>query len=105
MAIFGGVDIVATAGKIISSGRTKLIQPLETGVVRAINVHEGRPVLPATARMMSLAFNAKSKGSPRGNPKGPAIEANLTVEDERICTLPWTLRTPLPRSPELKRHS
>ncbi|WP_407180054.1 HlyD family type I secretion periplasmic adaptor subunit [Bradyrhizobium sp. STM 3562] len=44
-ATFGKVDIVATAtGKIIPSGRTKLIQPLETGVVRAINVHDGQQV-------------------------------------------------------------
>ncbi|MBU6463050.1 MAG: HlyD family type I secretion periplasmic adaptor subunit [Bradyrhizobium sp.] len=44
-ATFGKVDIVATAtGKIIPSGRTKLIQPLETGVVRAIRVHEGQQV-------------------------------------------------------------
>jgi hemolysin D len=38
---FGHVDIVASApGKIIPSGRTKVIQPFETGVVRAIRVHE-----------------------------------------------------------------
>ena len=39
------VDIVASAkGKIIPSGRTKLIQPFETGVVRAIHVHDGQVV-------------------------------------------------------------
>src|ERR1700758_4524996 len=44
-ACFGTVDIVATApGKIIPSGRTKLIQPFETGVVRAINVRNGQSV-------------------------------------------------------------
>ena len=36
---FGKVDIVATAsGKIVPSGRTKVIQPLEIGVVSAIDV-------------------------------------------------------------------
>jgi hemolysin D len=40
---FGTVDIVASApGKIIPSGRTKIIQPFETGVVRAIHVHDGQ---------------------------------------------------------------
>jgi hemolysin D len=35
-ASLGTVDIVATApGKIIPSGRTKIIQPFESGVVRA----------------------------------------------------------------------
>jgi hemolysin D len=44
-ACVGKVDIVASAkGKIIPSGRTKLIQPFETGVVRAIQVHDGQVV-------------------------------------------------------------
>jgi hemolysin D len=44
-ASFGRVDIVATAtGKIVPDGRTKLIQPLESGVVRAINVRDGQSV-------------------------------------------------------------
>ncbi|WP_296747210.1 HlyD family type I secretion periplasmic adaptor subunit [Mesorhizobium sp.] len=39
------VDIVASApGKIIPSGRTKVIQPLEAGVVRAIHVQDGQAV-------------------------------------------------------------
>src|SRR5450759_3470918 len=44
-ATFGTVDIVATApGKIIPSGRTKVIQPFETGVVSAIHVRDGQSV-------------------------------------------------------------
>jgi hemolysin D len=44
-ACVGKVDIIASAkGKIIPSGRTKVIQPFETGVVRAINVHDGQAV-------------------------------------------------------------
>src|SRR6266849_4654461 len=44
-AAFGTVDIVAVApGKIIPSGRTKVIQPFETGVARAINVRDGQSV-------------------------------------------------------------
>jgi hemolysin D len=41
----GTIDIVASAtGKIVPSGRTKVIQPFETGVVRAIRVQDGQPV-------------------------------------------------------------
>ncbi len=41
-AIFGRVDIIATAqGKIVPTGRTKLIQPLEAGIVTAIHVKDG----------------------------------------------------------------
>jgi hemolysin D len=44
-ASLGSVDIVATAtGKIVPGGRTKLIQPFETGVVRAIQVRDGQRV-------------------------------------------------------------
>jgi hemolysin D len=39
------VDIVASAtGKIIPTGHTKVVQPYETGVVRAIHVHDGQAV-------------------------------------------------------------
>ncbi len=44
-ASFGHIDIVASAsGKIIPSGRTKVVQPFETGVVRAIRVRDGQSV-------------------------------------------------------------
>src|SRR4051795_11333034 len=44
-AALGSVDIVATAtGKIVPGGRTKLIQPFETGLVRAIHVRDGQTV-------------------------------------------------------------
>lgn len=44
-ACIGTVDIVAVApGKIIPSDRTKMIQPFETGVVRAIRVRDGQSV-------------------------------------------------------------
>jgi len=44
-ASFGKVDIIASAtGKIVPTGRSKVIQPFETGVVRAIHVQEGQAV-------------------------------------------------------------
>ena len=44
-ASVGHVDIIATAqGKVIPSGKTKIIQPFETGVVRAIRVQDGQGV-------------------------------------------------------------
>jgi hemolysin D len=44
-ACIGSVDIIATAsGKIIPTGRTKVIQPLESGVVHAIHVQDGQMV-------------------------------------------------------------
>jgi hemolysin D len=44
-AAWGTIDIVASAtGKVVSSGRSKVIQPFETGVVHAIHVEDGQTV-------------------------------------------------------------
>src|SRR5258708_1570936 len=44
-ASLGKIDIVASAsGKIVPSGGTKVIQPFETGIVRAIHVRDGQHV-------------------------------------------------------------
>jgi hemolysin D len=44
-ASVGAVDMVATApGKIVPSGRTKIVQPFEAGVVRTIRVRDGASV-------------------------------------------------------------
>jgi len=44
-SIIGKVDIIATAqGKVIPSGNVKIIQPLETGIVRTIHVRDGQTV-------------------------------------------------------------
>jgi hemolysin D len=44
-SIIGKVDIIATAqGKIVPTGRTKTIQPLEAGIVTAIHVRDGDKV-------------------------------------------------------------
>jgi hemolysin D len=45
-ATFSKIDIIATSeGRVIPSGRSKIIQPFETGVVRAIDVADGQAVL------------------------------------------------------------
>jgi hemolysin D len=54
-AVFGRVDIIATAsGKIVPTGRTKTIQPLETGIVSAIHVQDGDKV---TAGQVLIEFD------------------------------------------------
>lgn len=67
-ACLGSVDIVATApGKIIPSGRTKIVQPFETGVVRAIHVRDGQSIKAGDVLIeldptMNLAELGRSKG-------------------------------------------
>jgi hemolysin D len=44
-ACLAKIDIVVTAqGRVIPSGKTKIVQPLEAGVVRAISVRDGQKV-------------------------------------------------------------
>ena len=44
-ASWGTIDIIAAAqGKIVPSGRSKVIQPFDTGVIRAIHVTDGEHV-------------------------------------------------------------
>jgi len=44
-SIFGYIDIIAVAqGKIVPSGGSQVIQPLETGVIKAIHVRDGQRV-------------------------------------------------------------
>jgi hemolysin D len=63
-AALGYVDIIATAsGKIVPTGRTKTIQPLETGVVSAIHVQDGDHVSPGQvlAELDSTVTQAERK--------------------------------------------
>lgn len=44
-ACFGKIDIIATAqGKVVPTGRTKIVQPLEAGIVTSIHVRDGDKV-------------------------------------------------------------
>lgn len=111
-ACIGEIDIVATAqGKIIPSGRVKIIQPLEIGVVREIHVQEGQPVtvgdplieLDATAMRADLdqleeeLFDARLDTSryrqlvtvtdPNGNAETQAQQLVLELEPELAAAL------------------
>ncbi len=66
---FGKVDEVAVArGKVIPDGRVKVIQPMETGVIKAIHVEEGQRVkegqmlieLDPTIKQADVASTAKA---------------------------------------------
>jgi hemolysin D len=71
----GTVDIVATApGKIIPSGRTKVIQPFETGVVRAIHVQDGQSV---KAGDVLIELDPTMSGAELGHLKSDLVSAQL----------------------------
>ena len=76
-AFLGSVDIVATApGKIIPSGRTKVIQPFETGVVRAIHVRDGQTV--KTGDVL-IELDPTMNAAELGHLKSDLIAAELDV--------------------------
>src|SRR5581483_9927891 len=76
-ATFGKVDIVATAtGKIVPSGRTKLVQPFETGVVRVIHVHDGQRV---KAGETLIELDPTMTAAEHDHFKGDLIAAQLDV--------------------------
>jgi len=76
-ASFGTVDIVATApGKIVPSDRTKVIQPFETGVVRAIHVRDGQGV---KAGDVLIELDATMTEAELGHLKSDLIAAQLEV--------------------------
>ena len=66
---WGTIDIVASAtGKIVPSGRTKVIQPFETGVVRAIRVQDGQAVKAGDVLIeLDPTVNAAERDHQRGD--------------------------------------
>ena len=76
-ASVGTVDIVAVApGKIIPSGRTKTIQPFETGVVRAIDVRDGQNVKAGDVLIeLDPTMNAAELGHLRSDLAGAQLDA------------------------------
>ena len=76
-SVIGSVDIIATAqGKIVPTGRTKVIQPFETGVVRAIRVQDGQAV---KAGDVLIEIDSTINESERDRLHQEHIEAELTV--------------------------
>src|SRR5215471_3737379 len=76
-ASLGEVDIIAAApGKIIPSGRTKVIQPFETGGVRAIHVRDGQSV---TAGQALIELDPTMNEAERNHLRSDLTSAQLDV--------------------------
>lgn len=76
-AIVGTVDVIAIApGKIIPTGRTKFIQPLEAGVIRAIHVRDGQKV---KAGDVLLEIDPTINGADRDRLRQDHIRAKLDI--------------------------
>jgi hemolysin D len=74
-ACIGTVDTIATApGKVVPTGRTKVIQPLESGVVHAIHVQDGQKV---KAGEMLIEIDTTISASERDRLKNDVMHAML----------------------------
>lgn len=80
------VDVVATApGKIVVNGRTKVIQPAETGVVRAIHVRDGATV---RAGDVLIELDPTISGAELDHVKADLIAAQLDIARLRAALAP-----------------
>ncbi|MHC8405672.1 HlyD family type I secretion periplasmic adaptor subunit [Pseudomonas sp. TMB3-21] len=74
-ACFGRIDVVATAtGKIIPSGKTKVIQTSETAVVKAIHVRDGQSV---KAGQVLLELDSTTADADVGRVRGDLLAARI----------------------------
>ena len=101
-ATIGHVELVASApGEIVQSGRTKMIQPLEIGVIRAIHVQDGQSVKAGKSSLNSTRPPTRPSaiGSrARSRSRGSTSPASTRCCPMRLCGL-W--RRPAHRRPRL----
>ncbi|MEX2517368.1 MAG: HlyD family type I secretion periplasmic adaptor subunit [Gammaproteobacteria bacterium] len=82
-ACIGQVDVVAVGqGKLIPGSRVKVIQPLETGVVRSIRVQQGQHV---EAGELLIELDSTATGADRSSLEQQ--RAALQLDRSRILTL------------------
>ena len=89
-ACIGKVDIVATAaGRIVPQGKTKVVQPADTGIVTAIHVADGDHV---KAGDVLIELNAIQALADRDRFVRDLLQANLSLARLRglAATLPGT---------------
>lgn len=89
-SIFGKVDIVATAsGRIVPAGKTKILQPADTGIVTAIHVSDGDHV---KAGDILIELNSNQVSADRDRFVRDLLQANLNLARLRglAATLPGT---------------
>lgn len=88
-ACLGEIDVVATAsGRIVPSGRSKIVQPSEVAVVKAIHVHDGQPV---KAGELLVELDAQITGADVERLKSDLLAAQ--VDNARATALLEAIRT------------
>lgn len=90
--VFGRIDVVATAvGKIIPNDRTKVIQPMETAVVKAIHVRDGQEV---KLGQLLIELDATSAVADSDRLRDEALDARLEALRAQALLASLANRTP-----------
>src|SRR5262245_29180108 len=98
-AFLGHVDIiVTTTGRIIPQGKTKIVQPLQTGIVSAIHVSDGDE---AKAGAVLIELNAAEILADRDRFRRDLLHANLDVARLRGLVAAFLGQTPEGADPKL----
>ncbi len=88
-ASWAEIDIIATAqGKIVPSGQVKVIQPLETGVVKTIFVKEGQHVK-AGDKLLALDGSSNQADVYRLTNEWQGYKEDLAIKNEFLAKLTW----------------
>lgn len=89
-ACIGHVNVVAVAhGKLVPSSHVKVIQPLESGVVRNIHVREGERV---EAGQLLIELDSTATGADREMLASQLL--GMTIERSRLLTLLQVINEP-----------
>jgi hemolysin D len=76
-SFLGKVDVIATApGRLLPSGKTKVIQPLDPGVVKSIEVQDGQHV---KAGQLLISLDPTSVGADRDRLAHDLLQTRLDV--------------------------
>ncbi|MDE1147149.1 MAG: HlyD family type I secretion periplasmic adaptor subunit [Azospirillaceae bacterium] len=76
-ACIGHIDIIATApGRIVPSGQVKVVQPMDSGIVTAIQVQDGDHV---AAGQPLILLNATTTAADRDRATADLVQARLDV--------------------------
>ena len=112
-AIFGKLDVVATAkGKLIPNAQVKVVQPLDTGTVRAILVENGQRV---KAGQTLIELDTTQAGADASKSQAARQEAAVTIartqalltaqqnhQDPHVAAIPGL---PVERQQEVQRFA
>ncbi len=100
---FGQVDVVAVAaGRIVVSDRTKIVQPLDAGVIKVIHVRDGDKV---RAGQVLIELDTTSATADRRSVEAQAAEARSEAQRTRGLLAALSGRPPAPAGGDVRQHA